>query len=65
MALLRKAVDKLCNSTASLLDGHDVLAVLPTDSEEFDFPSLCTCGQNGTRATSNSVGALSLAEHHQ
>ena len=40
-ALLRKAVDKLCDSTASLkveqrdavvslLDGHDVLAVLPT-----------------------------------
>ena len=40
-ALLRKAIDKLCNLTvslnveqrnavASLLDGHDVLAVLPT-----------------------------------
>ena len=30
MALLRKAVDKLCNSTTSLLHGHEVLAVLPT-----------------------------------
>ena len=30
MTLLRKAVDKLCNSTTSLLHGHEVLAVLPT-----------------------------------
>ena len=104
-ALLRKAVDKLCDSMASLkveqsdavvslLDGHDVLAVLPTGfygefegrtarcsgflvrwtrrprcvtngiREEFDFPSLCTCGRSGTRAASNGVGALTPAEYH-
>ena len=76
-ALLRKAVDKLCDSTASLkVEQRDAVVRLVRWTrgprcitnrirEEFDFPSLCASGRNGTRATSNSVGALSLAEHHQ
>ena len=49
--LLRKPIDKLLRC--------------PTYGirEEFDFPSLCNCGRNGTRATSNRVGPLSPEEH--
>ena len=63
---LRKAIDKLCDFTvslnveqrdavASLLDGHDVLAVLPTgfgESPIFQVFNLLY-GRNGTRAISN------------
>ena len=31
----------------------------------FDFPSLCDCGRNGTRAISNRVGPLSPVEYRQ
>ena len=53
----------LRGAVPSLLDGHDALAVL--DSVEFYFPSLCNCSWNGTRETSNRVGFVSPAEHHQ
>ena len=49
------------DAVAFLLDGHDILAVLP----KFDFPSLCNCGRNGTRETSNCFGCLSPEENHQ
>ena len=51
--LLQKAIDKLLRCLTYGI------------REEFDFPSLCNCGRNGTRATSNRVGPLSPADHHQ
>ena len=33
--------------------------------EEFDFSSLCNCGRNGTRETSNCLGCLSPEENNQ
>ena len=53
----------LRGAVPSSLDRHDALAVL--DSVEFYFPNLCNCSWNGTRETSNRVGFLSPAEHHQ
>ena len=44
--LLRRAIDKLLRCLTYGI------------REEFDFSSLCNCGRNGTRATSNRVGPL-------
>ena len=59
-----EAIDKLCDFTVSLkVEQRDAVATYGF-REEFDFPSLCNCGRNGTRATSSRVGPLSPAEHH-
>ena len=75
--LLRKTRDKLCDFPVSF-EGRPARCsefcirwprcprcLSYGIQEEFDFPILCNCGRNGTRETSNRVGFLSIAEHHQ
>ena len=69
---LRKAIDKLCDFTvslnveqrdavASLLDGHDVLAVLPTGFGESPiFQVFVIAAETEREQISNRVSPLSL-----
>ena len=65
---LRKAIDKRCDFIVSLkVEQRDAVrwtrcprCLIYGIREEFDFPSLCNSGRNGTRAISNSVSPLSL-----